>query len=607
MLLPRHAIQLLFSLLLAGLTLPARAAPPTPEQALQERAKAGARTNPPAAWHHLLVARESARQGERAAAVMNYRLAVTLDPDLLPAWLGLVQLGIPANPTLAGEGMAGAIEATDHSWEVQRRTLALALPPLWTATTIAATLLLAAIGLRHLPRRRHVLLEAFRPHLEAGRAGHVATLLCLVPLAVQWGAAAASSAYAGLAHGALARKERALAITAVLWFLLMPGAWKLAAPYAAPIDTQAPPWLIARAERETPSPELEQAVLGLDARERVPESAFAAGMLHRRGGRLAEAEQAFERAVSTESAVASHGAVNMANLLLWRGDPTGAARAYEMMLDSPAARLEARYNLAIALSRLHRFEEADQRLEEAARLDFERVRSATRRGNPESTSDVMDGQLGPREIWALERARQRPVAPVPPFLSWLHPGGRSTATPLAILIALLLGALAGTIIEGRLRVYSCTRCGGPVCRRCVTRTAGRTYCISCAASITSHAPGDHSRLLLRRLLGEEKLQGERLRDWATILLPGVGLILRGRPMTGSVLVWVFALGSVLLTRAAWAFPTSITTEGIEGIARFLGLLCMIGSFGCSTWMARRLLRQHSLRHYLERDVYRMAA
>jgi hypothetical protein len=78
-------------------------------------------------------------------------------------------------------------------------------------------------------------------------------------------------------------------------------------------------------------------------------------------------------------------------------------------------------------------------------------------------------------------------------------------------------------------------------------------------------------------------------------------------MTGSVLVWVFALGSVLLTRAAWAFPTSITTEGIEGIARFLGLLCMIGSFGCSTWMARRLLRQHSLRHYLERDVYRMAA
>ncbi len=607
MLLPRHAIQLLFSLLLAGLTLPARAAPPTPEQALQERAKAGARTNPPAAWHHLLVARESARQGERAAAVMNYRLAVTLDPDLLPAWLGLVQLGIPANPSLAGEGMAGAIEATGHSWEVQRRTLALALPPLWTATTIAATLLLAAIGLRHLPRRRHVLLEAFRPHLGAGRAGHVATLLCLVPLAVQWGAAAASSAYAGLAHGALARKERALAITAVLWFLLMPGAWELAAPYAAPIDTQAPPWLIARAERETPSPELEQAVLGLDARERVPESAFAAGMLHRRGGRLAEAEQAFERAVSTESVVASHGAVNMANLLLWRGDPTGAARAYEMMLDSPAARLEARYNLASALSRLHRFEEADQRLEEAARLDFERVRSATRRGNPESTSDVMDGQLGPREIWALERARQRPAAPVPPFLSWLHPGGRSTATPLAILIALLLGALAGTIIEGRLRVYSCTRCGGPVCRRCVTRTAGRTYCMSCAASITSHAPGDHSRLLLRRLLGEEKLQGERLRDWATILLPGVGLILRGRPMTGSVLVWVFALGSVLLTRAAWAFPTSITTEGIEGIARFLGLLCMIGSFGCSTWMARRLLRQHSLRHYLERDVYRMAA
>jgi len=248
----------------------------------------------------------------------------------------------PGRSSLAGEGVAGAIEAAGRSWENQRRLLALGLPPLWTATTIAATLLLAAIGLRHLPRRRHVLLEGFRPHLGPGHAGVVATLLCLVPLAVQWGAAAASSAYAGIAQGAFARRERALALGAVLWFLVMPGAWKLTAPYAAPIDTDAPPWLIARAEREAPSPELEQSVLDLDAREQTPLSAFAAGMLHRRSGRLGEAERAFERAVSTESALGSHAAVNAANLMLWKGNPTGAARAYETMLDSPAARLEAR-------------------------------------------------------------------------------------------------------------------------------------------------------------------------------------------------------------------------------------------------------------------------
>jgi hypothetical protein len=48
-------------------------------------------------------------------------------------------------------------------------------------------------------------------------------------------------------------------------------------------------------------------------------------------------------------------------------------------------------------------------------------------------------------------------------------------------------------------------------------------------------------------------------------------------------------------------------EEVEAIARTFGLICMIVSFACSTWMARRLVRQHSLRHYLERDVYRMAA
>jgi hypothetical protein len=419
--------------------------------------------------------------------------------------------------------------------------------------------------------------------------------------------AAASSAYAGLAHGALARRERTLVLAALVWFLVMPGAWKLAAPYSAPIDTKGAAWLIARAERETPTPELDETVRDMDARTPRPESAFAAGMLHRRSGRFAEAEAAFNRAAPTDGPVSPHAAVNLANLRLWKGDPTGAARMYETMLDSPVARLEARYNLAIALSRLHRFEEADQRLEEAAHLDFDRVRTATRAGEPQNTTELMDGQLRARELWLLERSGQHSVAPVPPFLSWLHPGGRSTATPLAILMALLLGSIAGTIIERRLRVHSCTRCGGPVCRRCVTRAAGRCYCRTCAASVTSHAPGDHSRLLLRRVLGEERLRGDRFRDWGTLLLPGVGLIVRGRPLSGSLLIWFFALGAVLFTRAAWAFPTSITMEGVESIARTLGFFCMIVSFACSTWMARRLLRQHSLRHYLERDVYRMAA
>ena len=264
-------------------------------------------------------------------------------------------------------------------------------------------------------------------------------------------------------------------------------------------------------------------------------------------------------------------------------------------------------NLAIALSRLHRFEEADQRLEEASRLDFDRVRMATRSGGVQAASEVMDGQLGSKELWALEREQPRSASPVPPFLSWLHPGGRSTATPLAILTALFLGALAGKILEKRLRVHSCTRCGGPVCRRCVTRAAGRSYCMACAASLVSQEPSEHSRLLLRRVLGEERLRGDRLREWGTILSPGFGLVLRGRPVSGGLLTWLFVFGCVLFTGVAWAYPSTVATEGLEGLARGFGLCCMIVSALWSGWMARRLLRQRSLRRILERDVYRMAA
>jgi len=505
------------------------------------------------------------------------------------------------------EAASGGTRAISRSWEAQHRLWAAVLPPLWAATTLAASLLLLCIGLRHLPRYRHMLEEAFRPHLSPRRSGTTASLLCLIPLSLRWGLSTAAGAYIGITHHELGSRERKLAILAMAWFVAMPAVWRLAGSFVSPIDPHGSAWLIDRVQREIPSPELEREIRSAARSAPAPEAAFAEGMLERRFGRMEAAAESFNRAIADGSRTATHARVNLGNLLFWKEDAAGAARCYEQVLDEPRARLEARYNLAIALSRLHRFREADARLEEAARLDLERVRSAVRAGDARATSDVMDGILSPRELWAIEQAASHRPPPVPPLVAWVLPAGRPTAAAPTILVSIILGAIAGALLRRRLRVHACHHCGAPVCRRCVTRSVGRAYCPRCAARLGSLAPGDYNRLLIRRLLGEERGRSERFRARVTYLLPGAGLVLRGRTSIGLALTWLFILGGLLVTRAAWSFPSSAASMELEGILRLFGALVMVLSAGISCAITRRVLRQRSLRHFFERDAYRAAA
>ncbi|MDM7916112.1 MAG: hypothetical protein QUU85_12725 [Candidatus Eisenbacteria bacterium] len=114
----RPAVLGLWLGLLALLSPPGEAsgAGPDPERAIEEQARSGAWAAPGPAWHHLLLAEEAARAGDREAASCNYRLATQLDPDLLGAWIGLALQGFPDRPSMMAEGIAGAAGAVAHVW-----------------------------------------------------------------------------------------------------------------------------------------------------------------------------------------------------------------------------------------------------------------------------------------------------------------------------------------------------------------------------------------------------------------------------------------------------------------------------------------------------------
>jgi tetratricopeptide (TPR) repeat protein len=597
----------------AGSSRSDRSVPPAPETAMEARAKCRAWAAPDAAWHHLLLAREAARDAAGpASAIANYRLAADLDPDLVEAWLGLARAGFPGDLHLSIEGLSGAARAFSRSWEAQRRFAASVFPALWLATLLTAGGILLGVGLRHIRPYRHRLYEAFHPHLDPSRAGWTASILCLIPLGLQWGLASSAAAYAGVVRSDMTRREKAAVLLAVAWFIVQPAVWRNVGEWCLPIASGDSAWLIDRAQRETPSPALDMMIRDAAERDGSPENFFARAMIERRKGQLDAARDDFARAAATEaSPVAAHAEVNVGNLLLWDGDAAGAAQQYDRLLDQPAAAVEARYNLAIALSRLHRFEEADQQLAVAQKLDLDRVREAAREGDPRATGDVMDGSLAPEELWRIQRASARGTRdgsfPVPPIATWVLPGGRPAAAAVAVCVSLVLGAVAGSLLRRRLTVHACHQCGGPVCRHCVIRTVGRASCARCAEESEGMSPPDYSRLILRRVLGKSVDPAERIRSIATYLAPGLGLIARGRTIAGCALLWSFALGAVIATRAAWAFPPLPSMRSGESVLQWTGLMVAVVSWGISIAASRRVLNRRSLRRFFERDSYRVAA
>jgi hypothetical protein len=219
----------------------------------------------------------------------------------------------------------------------------------------------------------------------------------------------------------------------------------------------------------------------------------------------------------------------------------------------------------------------------------------------------MDGLLSPAELWRIDRSARADAISVPPLMTWILPNGRFAMTPLAILLGLVIGGVAGTWLSRRLRVHECQHCGTPVCRRCVTRTGGHAYCSRCASTLGSLPRAVYNRVLLRRLLGKELVRSERIRAWVVILLPGLGPILRGRALSGWYTSWLFTFGLLFATRAAWAFPASPATQGLEGPLRILGLVVALAGWARSFVVARRARTHRGVRSHFETEINRLAA
>jgi len=109
---------------------------------------------------------------------------------------------------------------------------------------------------------------------------------------------------------------------------------------------------------------------------------------------------------------------------------------------------------------------------------------------------------------------------------------------------------------------ACVRCGRPACRRCNTELPDESVCGQCYHAFKHKEQVDaKSRISKEIQIRHFKLRKERLARFITFILPGVGQLIKERPLRGALFLSVFCcvLVQMLLRDGIMANSVSIGT------------------------------------------------
>lgn len=299
----------------------------------------------------------------------------------------------------------------------------------------------------------------------------------------------------------------------------------------------------------------------IQARLEVRRAPLAPGVLDSAASRL-------ERVATEPSGVA---ATDLANVLLRRtlascieGKPdatlaAGARQAYERALRLAPGSPAVLKGLALSSGLLGERDAVDKALQALVTVtpdtDLEslaRLKSFAVPSTACASARRVAGELESATVpdWTVWLADLDPLAPPPglPMNAWLL--GRTPVSWLPILgvgglVALLLVALA----RRRLPFASaCPRCGTVSCPSCNREASGFDYCPTCLFEQVKPAFLDPLDIVALQRRREEQRDWPRVvRPVLSLVLPGVGQLLSGRPVRGAFLLLILflAVGAVL--------------------------------------------------------------
>jgi Tfp pilus assembly protein PilF len=543
--------QLAFCCVVVGLGLAAAHASPPDDDPRAARELRQLPRSVPAAQAALRASELALANGDRDAAKSQLETALAHDPLNPVAHFAAARRSL-ASPAVAWHALWQGIQAAFTGFPNQlASSLNLYLFVFWSIV-LGLVGTAGAIVFRYVRHVHHSLYEALS--FRVGRnATVVAAALLLVPL--MWGIGLIPTLAFFLLWFApiLRRTERVLVPLLAVASLVIYVTHELAPGPLAPPGPGHQPYRVALAMETGGSPGYSD---DLDVVEPAGYVEWARGIIAKRSGDLVTAERELSRAASLlphEYGVAT----DLGNVLFALGRPREAEQLYVEASKLEVTAPEPHYNRAQVLNERVDFVAADAAMKKATDLGYQKVSTFGATHGSDANHAVMDVLPRSERFWTAVLAAKGVDGRValPAGLRILVPGGRTSFLPAGLIVAIVLGLVAGTWLRRSVRTFACVSCDRIVCRRCLVRIDGQPYCRDCGQTLSADSSAEFSRALVDRYFRPRFTPATIASGVVRAVLPGCADV-NTWPVARSVLVFGLSGAALLIVSLRGALVES---------------------------------------------------
>lgn len=283
----------------------------------------------------------------------------------------------------------------------------------------------------------------------------------------------------------------------------------------------------------------------LDLHQKAPQDPDllqALGIVEKRLGKFADAEKHYRQGMELEPQdPAAYN--NIGNIYLATNRLEQAIEAYQKAIQLGSAHAEPYYNLGQAYHQKLLLNEAEEFFQKARELNPQLISFATSTFTRHPNRRVMDQLLESTRIWKrvfTPTATQERIAQG--FWDVFGEGIPQRYGEGLVAVFLILLGLIHWVTRERLLIRNCEKCGRLICSRCSHSMVLGSQCPQCITTFSSSGSAD-PQLVMRKKSEVSKYQFRRRRrpQWLSLILPGMGHVLRNRPWEGLLYLFLFSL------------------------------------------------------------------
>lgn len=514
------------------------------EQLYQSKLDKGIRNLPVLSFVLVREAQQARREGQPDQAIRLALYANKLSPDLPEPYFELAKARWSENPFQLHQILPEMVKGEMAQFRLYPNSLKFFYNTFYIlANAVLMTLILFGIVVmvKYLPLYFYDIRKNLTREISRLFINSVKILLLLIPFFLRLDILWAILFWSILLWGYVTKRERQLIILFLIVLAYLPFFLRSASSF---LDGLSSDILLEmnQANHEDWDRSVEQKLRGwLVNHPDDPQALFTLGLIEKREGRYAQAEEFYQKTVQQDPRF--HEAFsNLGNVYLARKQPDLAIASYQQAVDLDPNKGAYYYNLYRAYAQETFLSgKIDKAFQRARQLDPETVNFYLSIDSPNLNRLVIDEVLSTKRLWArfLAQFIGREGFLFRLFKAWFEkvPSRVSFLAPI-----LFLGFLMGMSRYGRTRRFltRCPMCGSPTYRFYLGASEQEFICFNCYR-IFFQKEKLHPRITEKKSLQVQEFQRQNhlITRIVSLFFSGFGDLWSDRPVQGLLLLFVF--------------------------------------------------------------------